>query len=290
MRINFSAIICLCITIAFASCGNGNSDTGAPADSTAALIDPNSAQKGLRAAYDFPLNPVEFPHTIETPAAKVTIDNYHYRAIRGTAAILPGSVFHCTASELKAFIAGCGTNVSNLHLFLSDNKSAEADSLHLIVCGVDTNGNHIYGVNGGKLYALRLFPYATKVTTFQTVGTPVISGSGFTRKLTLPNAQRMLDAYNANTGTMNSTATSFLYDANQLGRYIKEAEALSIDHVDFYLAVDYGKLTLVIVGVNTDGKNIYLPGTAGVPEVLEHCIPCPTCENLYNIGTTLERS
>src|SRR5690606_36910147 len=126
MKINFSAIICLGITLMFASCGNEQPGKGTSIDSAATAMEYAKAANGVRKILDFDMDLAVFPDYIDISTAKTTIDNYYNSAITCTTGILPGSIFHCTASELKAFIDGFNTDIKDLHLFLSHNKRDDA--------------------------------------------------------------------------------------------------------------------------------------------------------------------
>ena len=101
--------------------------------------------------------------------------------------------------------------------------------------------------------------------------------------MTIDDVNKATTAYNTSyrAGKKDSTAFSFLVNADDLYRYL--TSDTSITHVQFLLAEDQGRITLVVAAIMTVGdkqSHIYFLNGHLKYCVMDRAMPCPECDML----------
>lgn len=229
--------------------------------------------------------------------AKARVDNYEAMR-RSLVSIknLETYSFKISITELDCYITSATLkDISFLHFILGQEVPSVANPrppLRLYIAGVNSAGNHIYVQDAAGSYSiLQCNPSSDHILPVE--GTPPVYTTGtynhivkaFGTAMVAGGAQ-MVTAYYSN-AAMNRTASSFTYNYNNFLGYINDAKNKGCDSIQFFLAQDCGRLTLVILGMKGN-----IPCYINDPEIgvsiLEHCSPCPTCYEINSAIPTLE--
>jgi len=224
-----------------------------------------------------------YPDAIKVGVARAAVAAYNINAIPTT------NYFIFSAPELTTYIDTVMTGphkISALHFLLAFNNNATT----LCVCAVNGTEGHTYEVENGHDTLV-----ISSMTAYSVVPVPISKVAGSYSTTTLPpaidtvsvdSALKMVQNYTpAAQPQVDRTALSFIVEYKGLEDYIKASP--TIVYLEAYLANDFNRLTLVFVGLDAAGKPVYMSDGNNGLYVLEHCMPCPTC-NVTRSGYGLE--
>jgi len=200
------------------------------------------------------------------------------------------NAYSVNAAELTSYIvavANAKSGISNLHFLLGVDKGTTT----LYVCAVNTTNGHTYlQGNGADSVVLSCMPTYTVVpgTVSRTPGSYVtINLPPAIDTVSIDSALKMTGNYTqATQPQVDKTALSFIVDYSSVQTYINSSNG-TIVYFEACLANDFNRLTLVMVGLDINGKPVYMSDANNDYYILEHCMPCPTC-NVTRSGYGLE--
>jgi len=107
--------------------------------------------------------------------------------------------------------------------------------------------------------------------------------SMFKNRISISDANDRIGYYSSNNST-NVSATSFLINSNttDFSRYLATCQAKGAVYLQMYLAEDQGRLTLIATTIDGNGYHYFIKDATGKYYTMEHCIPCPICDNVIN--------
>jgi len=235
--------------------------------------------------------------SIKLATAQVLINNYDTLIINNYDTLIK----HCDSfksimpsyyifdkGQLTNYITDFGvSNVKFIHFLLAFDTISKKASL--ILCAVNDSLGHGYDTITSDTNSYVFSSESNlniKPDAFDNVPGKfdVLPLSQVIDTLLFSNAKNMINNYSVK---VNNTALSFLANGTDLNNYI--GMLTSARYLQVYLANDFNRLTLIFVGLEANGRHVYLSDPSGNCYVLENCMPCPICDVAQN-GYNLENS
>jgi hypothetical protein len=219
-----------------------------------------------------------YPEYTQLNVAQAEIRNYN------PAAAPTRTYFIFKKSDLMSYISALNGDISYLHFLLGYDANLQATTL--IICAMNKTKGHTYETNTGVDYVFAynsasyggINPKPFDLTAGDYISIP---NGVVVDTVAYDSVKPMIDNYTPN---VNNTALSFLVSAPDLVSYIKDGNIVALQ---VYLAKDFNRLTLVFVGLDANGKHVFMTDGNNNYYALEHCMPCPTC-NVTLSGYNLE--